>query len=57
MGGTVTEAWVDGASAMPVGWTELVIRVGDGGYATVLIVEPRDDELGGLCRALAADPA
>lgn len=54
MGGTITEAWVDGASALPDGWAELVICVGDGGYAAVLIVEPRDDELGALCRALTS---
>ena len=52
MGGEVTEAWVDGASALPDGWAELVVCTGNSAQATILIVEPRDDELGALCRAL-----
>ena len=56
IGGEITEAWVDGASPLPGGWVELVICVGDGGYAAILIVEPRDDGLGALCRAVNAQP-
>lgn len=35
------------------GWWELIRCVGDGGFAYILFVEERRDDLGEMCRALA----
>ena len=44
--------WIDWLSTFAK-WWEAIVTVGDTGFAFVVLIEERDDELGRMCRAIA----